>query len=83
MTLIIVASRSPHETSNPDVGCVRYARTRFLFKQPQFRRRAVNCCPRSTLELPEKVQAAFQSHKTVQKQKALKQQAVARTNLPP
>jgi len=29
---IRIASRSPHETSNPDVGCVRYARTRFLFK---------------------------------------------------
>ena len=52
------ASRSPHETPNPDVGCVRYARTRFLFK-----RRVVNCCPRSPLGLPEKVQAAFKAPK--------------------
>ena len=54
-----VASRSPHETSNPDVGCVRYARTRFLFKQPQSQRRVGMCCPRTPFRLPEKVQAAF------------------------
>ena len=66
------ASRSPHKTPNPDVGCVRYARTRFLFK-----RRVVNCCPCSTLGLPEKVQAAFQSSKTAQKQPAHSKQAVA------
>ena len=62
-TLRHAASRSPHKTSNPDVGCVRNARTRFLFKRPQSRRRVVNCCPRSPLGLPEKVQAAFKAPK--------------------
>lgn len=57
--MINKASRSPHETSNPDVGCVRYARTRFLFKQPQSQRRVGMCCPRTPFRLPEKVQAAF------------------------
>ena len=42
----VVASRSPHKTSNPDVGCVRNARTRFLFKRPQSQRRVDMCCPR-------------------------------------
>ena len=35
------------------------------------------CCPRTPLGLPEKVQAAFQSPKTVQKQPAHSKQAVA------
>ena len=54
-----VASRSPHETSNPDVGCVRYARTRFLFKQPQSQRRVGMCCPRTPFRLPEKCRLLF------------------------
>ena len=56
--LTVLASRSPHETSNPDVGCVRYARTRFLFKRPQSQRRVDMCCPRTPFGLPEKVQQA-------------------------
>ena len=59
------ASRRPHETSNPDVGCVRYARTRFLFKRPQSRR-WVSVPLRATW----KSAGCFQSLKTVQKQPA-------------
>ena len=38
----MAANRSPHETSNPDVGHVRYARTQFLF----FRRHLSKCLTR-------------------------------------
>ena len=36
---ISIASRSPHKTFSPDVGCVRYVRTQFCLSKPHQRRR--------------------------------------------